>query len=251
MKTSSSRSRISAATSITPASPSRRRANAARSTRQWFSRVAVKWIASPGTALVNASKTSRPISYAPAPAAGPSQAWIRSRGACIASTVASRTPAANPRHPACATATSLPSRAARTTGRQSAVRIASTTPAVRVIAASAPPASAPSSSTPGSISTRVPCTWRNQRGADGRPQRSINAARLRTTSSAASPLRRPRLNASNGGADPPRPCRSVVNPTTPRASPRSAGRVARAAVASMLNGAMAPPPRRRRRRAVP
>ena len=52
-------------------------------------------------------------------------------------TVRSSTPAASPRHPACATPTALPRRSAKSTGRQSAVSTAQTTPRSRVTAASA------------------------------------------------------------------------------------------------------------------
>ncbi len=51
--------------------------------------------------------------------------------------VASSTPAASPRHPACAMPTAMPARSAKSTGRQSAVRIAQTTSRSRVTAASA------------------------------------------------------------------------------------------------------------------
>ena len=56
---------------------------------------------------------------------------------CSAATVASMTPAANPRQPACAAATRSPESAASNTGRQSAVRMAHTRPRRRVNAASA------------------------------------------------------------------------------------------------------------------
>ena len=47
---------------------------------------------------------------------------------CIAATVASSTPAASPRHPACAAASTAPSSLANSTGMQSATWIASTRP---------------------------------------------------------------------------------------------------------------------------
>src|SRR5579875_2123386 len=54
-----------------------------------------------------------------------------------AATVASSTPPASPRQPACAAATAEPSRAAKSTGRQSATWIAQIWHGARVSAASA------------------------------------------------------------------------------------------------------------------
>src|SRR5690606_11368687 len=120
-----------------PAASKRRRARAYRSTCQCPGRVEANAAAAPASSATNASRTSAPTSYAAGPAAGPSQATSSPAAARIAATVCSSTPAARPRQPACATATSLPSRAANTTGRQSAVRMASTAPGTSVTAASA------------------------------------------------------------------------------------------------------------------
>src|SRR5690606_23474684 len=118
---------------------------------------------------------------------------------------------------ACATPTSPPSRAASTTGRQSAVRMARTTPDVEVTAASAS-GSASSPAEGSNRSTRVPCTCRSQRGGDGRPARSASSARLRATVAGSSPSgarKLPRLKRSNGACEPPAPERSVVKARTP------------------------------------
>src|SRR6185437_8610574 len=73
--------------------------------------------------------------------------------------------------------------------------------------------SASGSSTPGkgpSWATLTPCTWCSQRGAEGRPSTCCKAPRLDCTASPASPLRKPRLKRSNGGAEMPGPCRVVI-----------------------------------------
>ena len=77
---------------------------------------------------MNASRTSAPTSKAAGPIAGPSQATSSPGSHSSAATVASTTPAASPRQPACATPTRRPSRPARNTGRQSATSTAQTLP---------------------------------------------------------------------------------------------------------------------------
>src|SRR5690606_31101498 len=140
-------------------------------------------------------------------------------------TVASSTPPASPRQPAWATATSLPSSAASTTGRQSAVSIASTTPGIEVTAASA---SGSASVGRGSCkawskrSTPVPCTWRSQCGVDGRAPSRQRVSRLAATTPGSSPLRAPKSKLSKGAAEAPAPWRSVVKARTPGGAGQSA-----------------------------
>src|SRR6185312_5531972 len=100
----------------TPARARRIRASASRSACHLpgdFCRNAVRAAASRPT---NASYTSEPTSNAMRPMAGPSHATIRAGLQCIAAIVLSRTPAASPRQPACATATTDASRSAKSTG---------------------------------------------------------------------------------------------------------------------------------------
>ncbi len=72
------------------------------------------------SSLKKASRTSAPTSKCSGPMAGPNQASNLAGGTSMAVTAASSTPAANPRHPACAAATISPESLANTTGRQSA-----------------------------------------------------------------------------------------------------------------------------------
>src|SRR5688572_23433965 len=103
--------------------------------------------------------------------AGPSQAMTRSGATRIASSVASRTPAHSPRHPACAAATVVPSTSAKSTGMQSAACATQTTPACLVIAAS------PSRSAFVSRSiTRLPCTCLSHAGSAGTRSRNRRRA---------------------------------------------------------------------------
>ena len=139
---------------------------------------------------------------------GPSHASTSPRGDAICSSVASSTPPANPRQPACAAAISRPSTAQNSTGRQSAVRMDNTVPGTRDTAASATGSSALGNGP--SSATSLPCTWRNQRGAAGSAKACCRALRLVATASVTSPLRRPRLKRSNGAADTPGPCRVVT-----------------------------------------
>src|SRR5690606_8981017 len=153
----------------------------------------------------------------------------------IAATVASSTPAASPRQPACAAASTSPSPDANTTGRQSAVRIASTTPGCRVTAASA----ASSASARGSTATRGPGTCRSQRGSEGRSRPVASNARLPATRAGSSPLRKPRSKCSNGGGDVPAGPRSVVNACTPGGAGQSAAStLSRTAAALVFTGAL-------------
>src|SRR5688572_13949379 len=103
--------------------------------------------------------------------AGPSQAMTRSGGTRIASSVASRTPADSPRHPACAAATVVPSTSAKSTGMQSAACATHTTPDFLVIAASPSRAAFVSRSI-----TRVPCTCLSHAGSAGTSARNWRRA---------------------------------------------------------------------------
>ncbi len=112
---------------------------------------------------------------------GPSQARSCAGGVCMAATVASSMPSARPRQPAWAAPTSLPSAAANTTGRQSAVRIASTTPGTEVTAASTTGSLAPGTGGALKRSTVLLCTWRSQCGADGSANPCCSSWRLCST----------------------------------------------------------------------
>src|ERR1700720_3000162 len=91
-----------------------------------------KHLAAPGSGSQKAATTSLPTSNARGPIAGPSHANTDAGSIRNFATAASITPAASPRQPACAAATTRESRAARRTGRQSAVKTAQTVPGVRV-----------------------------------------------------------------------------------------------------------------------
>jgi hypothetical protein len=112
--------------------------------------------------------------------AAPIQARISPGGTCIAATVASSTPSASPRQPACAAATTLPARSQNSTGRQSAVSTAQTCPASRVNAASASGWVAPEFDHPGAVN--LP---RSQPGSAGSCRR--RRARLAATWAGSSP----------------------------------------------------------------
>ena len=90
-----------------------------------------------------------------------------------ARTVASITPPARPRQPACAAATASPDSAANSTGRQSAVRIAQMRPARRVTAPSAAGmADAPAASrsaTCAAVHLREPARLRRKPAATRKP----------------------------------------------------------------------------------
>ncbi len=109
---------------------------------------------------------------------GPSQASIFSGGVRSRPIQDSITPLARPRQPA-EGAISVPSAAHSKTGRQSAVRIASTTPGYVVNAASASGSSPMISAVRRRL--RLPCTCRSQRGVDGRAPLRPSKARLAST----------------------------------------------------------------------
>src|SRR5258706_11615346 len=100
--------------------------------------------------------------------AGPSHALSVPALARVASMVASSTPAARPRQPACAAATTLPASSANSTGMQSAIFTTQTVPRSRATAASACTSAVVRSA---SI-TLAPCTWCSQRGSAGSSARS-------------------------------------------------------------------------------
>ena len=169
-------------------------------------------------------------------------------GVRIAATVDSSTPSASPRQPACAAAISEPWRSANTTGRQSAVRMASTVPVVAVTDASAsgsstlPPSLRPSPTSGRAKSTRatsMPCTCRNQCGGEGSCNAASSCRRFSITASGSSPQRDPRLKASNGACETPSPRRVLVSARTPGGARQSASSQA-------LIGAGAPLPHARR-----
>src|SRR5574340_109575 len=134
--------------------------------------------------------------------AAPIQARISPGGTCMVATVASSTPPASPRQPACAAATTLPARSQSSTGRQSAVSTAHTCPISRVNDASAFRfASRPSST------TRALCTCVSQPGSAGNHSR--RRARLAATLAGASPTWSPRLKLVQGAPLAP-PSRVVI-----------------------------------------
>src|ERR1700693_5529284 len=96
-----------------------------------------KHSAAPGSGAQKAATTSLPTSNARGPIAGPSHANTEAGSIRIAATAASITPAASPRQPPGATATTRESRSARSTGRQSADKTAQTVPSARVTEPSA------------------------------------------------------------------------------------------------------------------
>src|SRR6266545_3035866 len=145
-----------------------------------------------------------------------------------AATPASIAPAARPRQPACTAATTRASGSASSSGRQSAMKTASTVP---VSPLTRPSASAscglasggpgPSRSRPAST-TRAEWTWRTV--AQGRPASPSTVARRRrprSTARRSSPTFSPRLRPSYGGLPRP-PARQLKAATTPRASRSSA-----------------------------
>src|SRR5215212_3290294 len=169
----------------------------------------------------------------------------------MAATPASTTPAARPRHPAWTAPTTPAAGSASSTGAQSAVRTASTTPGSVVTSPSASPtgsfpsggpgpsATVPARPDPGAarpapncpvlVSTariRLPWTWRAR--AQGRPARPRTVAtrrRLASTRRRSSPTARPRLRVAYGGAeDPPaRPVKAATTPASSRSSATSTG----------------------------
>ena len=111
---------------------------------------------------------------------GPSHTSRACGGTASERTVASITPPARPRQPACAAATTSPESAANRTGRQSAVRIAHTRPGRRVTAPSAGPADPPSAA-PIRPNPRPACH------APGQARRALRAVRPQLASAGGSP----------------------------------------------------------------
>ena len=116
-------------------------ANAGRSARNFPFARPVKAASARGRVRRIALRTSAPTSKAAGPIEGPRKASISPIGPAtrrrIATTVACRMPAATPRQPACAAATTDPDRSASSTGRQSATVTQQTTPGVIAVDASA------------------------------------------------------------------------------------------------------------------
>ncbi len=155
---------------------------------------------------VKAARTSSPTSKCRGPIAGPIQARRSPGRDSSAPTVASRTPAASPRQPACAAPIADPSAAAKSTGMQSATWITQTRPGSRVTTASARGICALGSVS--SLATPAPWTCSSQAGSPGRHSASRVRSRLRATASGSSPTCAPRLSESKGGALTP-PLRQV------------------------------------------
>ena len=151
-----------------------------------------------------ASRTSAPTSKCPRPMPGPIQARSDRGGTASACTVASMTPAARPRQPACAAATPDAGLVREQDGRQSAVRMAHTRPGRRVTAASADPASDQRARR--DRRTRVPCTCDSHIGSAGTPAAARKRRRFSATATGTSPTCPPRLNDAKGtGAHAARP----------------------------------------------
>ncbi len=106
----------------------------------------------------------------------------------MARTADSMTPAASPRQPAWAAATTVPAVSQSSTGRQSAVSTAQTVPGARENAASA---SAPAAHW-SAHTTWVPCTWVSHTGSLGTWARSRR--RFSATAAGSSPTWAPRLS---------------------------------------------------------
>src|SRR5574343_81413 len=141
---------------------------------------------------------------------------------CMASSVASITPPHRPRQPAWAAPTTVPSRSASSTGRQSAVITAHTTPGVRLTLASATgtlPGATVAAST-----TAMPCTCCSQAGSAGSCWRS--RARLAATLAASSPTWSPRFRLAYGAGLTP-PWRVVIRLPTLAAVGQSAAKLPR------------------------
>ncbi len=176
--------------------------------------VGVKACAACASCAKNASRTSAPTSNAVGPIAGPSQAMSCSPGVCIAATLASITPSASPRQPACTAQTTLALSSHSSTGRQSAVSTAQTTPRWRVKLASA---STPDCTCAASTH-RVPCTCVSHGGSAGRFCR--NRARLAATAVTSSPTCEARLKPAHGPVPTP-PWRVVTSAWTPAGAGQS------------------------------
>ena len=176
------------------------------------------------------SHTSRSCGATPAP-------WQS------AETVASSTPAASPRQPACAAATARPSRAQNSAGRQSATRTAQARPRSVVHAASAGGRSASASASASAAvrrKTLAPCTCRSHIGRA--PSSAARRLRFSATSRGASPVAPPRLSDSHGPRLTP-PRRSVMAAPMPAGAGQS-GRSS--AVTRSRGSARGAWPRRRR-----
>ena len=113
------------------------RARAARSHCQRPRAFGTKAADAAASWLMKAARTSSPTSKCRGPIAGPIQAASAPGSSPSRATVASSTPAASPRQPACAAATAEPSAAANSTGMQSATWMTHTAPGRRAITASA------------------------------------------------------------------------------------------------------------------
>ena len=156
-------------------------------------------------------------------------------------TVASNTPAASPRQPACATATARPSRAANSTGMQSATCMTHTLPARRAMAASAVGGAA--GACPDSTSrsaTWVPCTCSSHSGSAGKRSCVRTRRRFSATAAPASPTCAPTFSESKGAALTP-PMRRVNAARTAGGAGQSGTMTSRGAPPS---GALTSPPPR-------
>src|SRR2546429_2966536 len=146
-----------------------------------------KHSAAPGSGSQNAATTSLPTSNTHGPIAGPSHASTDAGSILNSATAASITPAASPRQPACAAATTRESRSASRTGRQSAVKTAQTVPGVRVTEPSA--ANPPYAASRSAIA--APCTCLSHTGLVGTKWRSNSRPFATRGADAAKSMARP------------------------------------------------------------
>src|SRR6185437_5974569 len=176
---------------------------------------------------VTASWTSGPTWYRSAPMAGPIPA-VTSAGQVprrrMAARAAAVTPATVPRQPACTQASTPATGSCSTTGTQSAVKIASTTPGEVVTSASAPGMASSRDCAPlprsasATTATPAPCTWRAKTKSPGAaPNAVASRCRFSSTQPGSSPTLRLRFSDSYGPDDTP-PARAVTAAPAPEAS---------------------------------